>query len=327
MEESINNNVIPDMSESCTINAIMVVENLKKSYGDVKAVNDISFSVQRGSLFAFLGINGAGKSTTINIICSTLNKDSGKVFVDGLDIDKDSKDIKRKIGIVFQNSVLDDKLSVKENLKIRASYYGLRGNDFIRRLDELTEMFELNDILNRQFCKLSGGQKRRVDIARALLHEPDILMLDEPTTGLDPKTRQTVWDIVNRLRIDKGVTVFLTTHYMEEADGADKVVIIDKGQIVADGTPNELKNIFSGDYFKVYTDERAELADKLNKYGDVSYKNECYVVKLHNKKSGAKLLLAECADDIDDFEVIKGDMDDVFLNATGRTAEELGDVL
>lgn len=327
MEESINNNVIPDMSESCTSNAIMVVENLKKSYGDVKAVNDISFSVQRGSLFAFLGINGAGKSTTINIICSTLNKDSGKVFVDGLDIDKDSKDIKRKIGIVFQNSVLDEKLSVKENLKIRASYYGLRGNDFIKRLNELTEMFELNDILNRQFCKLSGGQKRRVDIARALLHEPDILMLDEPTTGLDPKTRQVVWDIVNRLRIDKGVTVFLTTHYMEEADGADKVVIIDKGQIVADGTPNELKNIFSGDYFKAYTDECSELADKLNKYGEVSYKNECYVVKLHDKKSGAKLLLAECAEDIDDFEVIKGDMDDVFLNATGRTAEELGDVL
>lgn len=326
MELNISN-PITVTAETCTENAIMVVENLKKSYGDVKAVNDISFSVQRGSLFAFLGINGAGKSTTINIICSTLNKDSGKVFVDGLDIDKDSKDIKRKIGIVFQNSVLDDKLSVKENLKIRASYYGLRGNDFIKRLDELTDMFELKEILNRQFCKLSGGQKRRVDIARALLHEPDILMLDEPTTGLDPKTRQVVWDIVNRLRIDKGVTVFLTTHYMEEADGADKVVIIDKGQIVADGTPNELKNIFSGDYFKVYTDESAELADKLKKYGDVSYKTECYVVKLNDKKNGAKTLIKECSDDFDDFEVIKGDMDDVFLNATGRTAEELGDVL
>lgn len=321
------NNVDSGTLDSCTENAIMVVENLKKSYGDVKAVNDIGFSVQRGSLFAFLGINGAGKSTTINIICSTLNKDSGKVFVDGLDIDKDSKAIKRKIGIVFQNSVLDEKLSVKENLKVRATYYGLRSKEFAKRLVELTEMFELKDILNRQFCKLSGGQKRRVDIARALLHEPEVLMLDEPTTGLDPKTRQIVWDIINRLRIEKGVTVFLTTHYMEEADGADKVVIIDKGQIVADGTPNELKNIFSGDYFKVYTDESAELADKLKKYGDVSYKTECYVVKLFDKSGGAKLLLTECSDDIEDFEVIKGDMDDVFLNATGRTAEELGDVL
>lgn len=321
------NNVDSGALDSCTENAIMVVENLKKSYGDVKAVNDISFSVQRGSLFAFLGINGAGKSTTINIICSTLNKDGGKVFVDGLDIEKDSKEIKRKIGIVFQNSVLDEKLSVKENLKIRASYYSLRGKEFAKRLDELTEMFELKDILNRQFCKLSGGQKRRVDIARALLHEPEILMLDEPTTGLDPKTRQIVWDIINRLRIEKGVTVFLTTHYMEEADGADKVVIIDKGQIVADGTPNELKNIFSGDYFKIYTEERLDLAEKLKKYGEVSYKTECYVVKLSDKRGGAKKLLSECADDIDDFEVIKGDMDDVFLNATGRTAEELGDVL
>lgn len=321
------NNVDPGALDSCTENAIMVVENLKKSYGDVKAVNDISFSVQRGSLFAFLGINGAGKSTTINIICSTLNKDGGKVFVDGLDIDKDSKAIKRKIGIVFQNSVLDDKLSVKENLKVRATYYGLRGKEFAKRLVELTEMFELKDILNRQFCKLSGGQKRRVDIARALLHEPEVLMLDEPTTGLDPKTRQIVWDIINHLRIEKGVTVFLTTHYMEEADGADKVVIIDKGQIVADGTPNELKNIFSGDYFKVYTEERAELSDKLMKYGDVSYKNECYVVKLFDKSCGAKTLIKECSDEIDDFEVIKGNMDDVFLNATGRTAEELGDVL
>lgn len=197
---------------------IIKITDLEKSYGDIKAVDKISFDVERGSLFAFLGINGAGKSTTINVLCTLLEKDKGKVVIDGYDLDGSEDEIKKIIGIVFQGSVLDDKLSVKENLTIRASYYGLRGEQWEMRLQELTRMFELQELLKRPFGKLSGGQRRRVDMARGLINYPKILFLDEPTTGLDPKTRVHIWDIINEIREKSNMTVFLTTHYMEEAE-------------------------------------------------------------------------------------------------------------
>lgn len=303
------------------MNNIIEIKELKKYFGEVKAVDDISFTVEKGSLFAFLGLNGAGKSTTINILCTLLEKDSGQVMIDGYDLDKDSENIKDSIGIVFQNSVLDDRLTVKENLTVRASYYGFRGEKWRERLAELTDLLDLQDLLLRPYGKLSGGQRRRVDIARGLINRPKILFLDEPTTGLDPKTRQSVWKIVNDLRISTGMTVFLTTHYMEEANEANNVVILDLGKIVANDSPNNLKNIYSGDYIKLYTERVADI-DEVLKEGNFTYRfeSDCYFIKMSNSQKSKEFIL-KYPQFIIDFEVVKGDMDDVFLNATGKKLE------
>lgn len=301
---------------------IIEIENLTKSYGDVKAVNGVSFAVKEGSLFAFLGVNGAGKSTTINVLCSLLKKDGGKVTIDQMDLDKDGDKIKGKIGVVFQNGVLDETLTVKDNLTVRASYYGLYGVEWKKRLKEICEKLNLDDILARPYAKLSGGQKRRVDIARGIIHNPKILFLDEPTTGLDPKTRQTIWEVVYSL-MKEGTTIFLTTHYMEEADAADDVVIIDRGKVIATGTPQSLKARFSGEYIKIYG-EKSQILDDITADCDCFYEKGYYKLKMKSTKD-AKEFITKHADVISDFEVIKGNMDDVFLNATGRQLEEVAE--
>lgn len=295
------------------------ITGLKKYFGDVKAVDDISFDVEKGSLFAFLGLNGAGKSTTINIICTLLKKDDGKVIVSGTDIDKDPTEIRRKTGVVFQGSVLDEKLSVYDNLAVRASFYGIYGAKWKSRLAELDSLLSFSDLLKRPYGKLSGGQRRRVDVARGLINSPEILILDEPTTGLDPQTRKTVWEVVERLREDTGMTVFLTTHYMEEARGADNVVILDSGKIAAKGTPVELKKAYSNDRLIVYR-ERSEAADKAFEKNGYNYENNAYSVTVSGGED-VKRLLSVHGDIITDFEVVKGDMDDVFLNVTGKKLE------
>lgn len=232
---------------------IIEISNLKKRFKDVQAVDDITFRVKEGELFAFLGLNGAGKSTTISIMCGQLEKDAGKVLVDGRDIDHSPQAVKAEIGIVFQNSVLDKVLTVRDNLRFRAALYGITGSAFEERLGELGGLLQLEELMRRPVGKLSGGQRRRVDVARALLHSPKILILDEPTTGLDPQSRIMVWNVVAQLRKARGLTVFLTTHYMEEAAEADYVVILDSGKIVAEGTPNDLKNTYTGDFIKLYS--------------------------------------------------------------------------
>ena len=231
---------------------IIEIAHLSKSFGAVKAVQDLSFCVKAGELFAFLGINGAGKSTTINILCGQLSKDSGSVMIDGVDLDKEVAQVKCELGVVFQSSVLDAALTVYDNLESRAALYGIFGKAFKARLAELADLLDFGDLLKRPVGKLSGGQRRRIDIARALLHRPKILILDEPTTGLDPQTRKTIWDVIADLRRQNNMTVFLTTHYMEEAAEADNIVILDGGKIVAEGTPLFLKNSFSGDYITLY---------------------------------------------------------------------------
>lgn len=289
---------------------------LKKYFGEVKAVDDISFEVERGSLFAFLGLNGAGKSTTINIICTLLKKDGGKVSVAGIDIDKDPVAIRKKTGVVFQGSILDEKLSVKDNLSVRASFYGLYGEKWNKRLAELDDLLGIGEMLKRPYGKLSGGQRRRVDVARGLINSPEILILDEPTTGLDPQTRKTVWQVIERLRQDTGMTVFLTTHYMEEARGADDVVILDSGRIAAKGSPVELKNKYSKDRLIVYR-AKSEEADRAFEKLDYVYDNNTYEITVGGGED-VKRILALNGGLIEDFEVIKGDMDDVFLNVTGK---------
>ncbi len=301
---------------------IVKIENLHKSFKDVKAVDDISFCVKEGELFAFLGVNGAGKSTIINIISGILQKDNGKALICGEDLDKNIDKIKSNIGIVFQNSVLDKKLSGYDNLKYRAALYGIFGTDFKNRLKEMTELLDLKDILKRPINKLSGGQKRRLDIARALIHNPKLLILDEPTTGLDPKTRITVWSVIDKLRSEQGLTVFLTTHYMEEASDSDYVVILDSGKIATEGTPHELKNKYANDYIKFYNkkDEAEEFFVGLGKL--IRKERDFILVKLDSTNEVPKYI-AQKPEIFDDFEVLKGNMDDVFLNVTGKDLKEV----
>lgn len=300
---------------------IIEIKNLKKYFKDVRAVDDISFNVKQGNLFAFLGLNGAGKSTTINIMCDLLQKDSGEIFIDGLSVDKDIDKIKAELGVVFQQTVLDDKLSVYENLQSRAMLYGLNKEQFLSNLNFYANKLEFSDLLKRSFGKLSGGQKRRIDIARALMHNPKILILDEPTTGLDPKTRILVWNLLGELRKLKNLTVFLTTHYMEEASEADDVVIIDSGKIVAHDTPNKLKNKYAYDFVRIYDYEKSLLED-LQKEELKFEKNKEYLEVSFDNISKAKQFVVNYNNKIKDFEVIKGKMDNVFLNVTGKILKE-----
>ena len=296
---------------------IIKISHLNKSYKDVKAVNDLSFTVNRGELFAFLGVNGAGKSTTIHIICSQLSKDSGEVIIDGHNLDTQKESIKRKLGVVFQNSVLDKDLSVYDNLLYRGSLYGLSKKECQKRIETLSIQLQFKDYLNRSLSKLSGGQKRRIDVARALIHDPEILILDEPTTGLDPQTRNVLWSFIEYLRKEKGMTLFLTTHYMEEAASAVSVVILDLGQIVASGSPLDLKNQYANDYITLYgvcEDKVKMLALPYEKIKDA------YRIEIKNTRD-ATSLICQYPSLFVDYEITKGKMDDVFLNITGKKLE------
>ena len=327
------------------------VKGLVKNYKDFRAVDGISFSVEEGSLFALLGENGAGKSTTINILCTILERTDGDVEICGYKLDKEEDEIRKQIGIVFQSSVLDGKLTVKENLYTRGAYYGLSKKEIEERLAPFSEKFEMEEIWDRKYEKLSGGQRRRVDIMRALINQPKILFLDEPTTGLDPKSRKLVWDYIDYLRREKGMTIFLTTHYMEETRDADQVVILDKGKIIATGTPAELKSRYACSRLVWYCDESKENdvfldsisrkniegseekhsmntkdanGDDKHSKADIRIRNYVYDVDHYTIRYEGNVasFLYEQRDKIQDFEVIKGSMDDVFLALTGRRIAE-----
>ena len=295
-------------------NIVLEVSSLRKSFGEIHAVQDVSFRVREGELFAFLGVNGAGKSTTIAMICGELNRDGGTIRIDGEEWGQSPDAIKRKLGVVFQSSVLDRSLSVRDNLESRGALYGIYGEAFEKRLGELDELFGLSELMKRPLEKLSGGQRRKIDIARALLHRPKILILDEPTTGLDPQTRKTVWQVIAHLQKTEHLTVFLTTHYMEEAAEADYIVILDSGKIAAEGTPLELKNAYTEDYITLYgasEDDARELGVKYELMRDA--------VKLSvpNTAKATELIVANPAL-FRDYEITKGKMDDVFLAVTGK---------
>lgn len=295
-----------------TNQTIIKIENLEKSFGKTKAVRKINLEVYEGSLFAFLGINGAGKSTTISMMYGGLKIDSGRITICGQDVATHLDKIKNQIGVVFQDSVLDKTLTVYENLKFRAGFYGIFGQDFKARYQELEKLFDLAEIKNQKIQKLSGGQKRRVDIARAIIHHPKILILDEPTTGLDPGTRSKVWRIISKLREDYKMTIFLTTHYMEEAADADYVTILDKGRIIAEGTPLELKTQYATDVLHLYGVDEPEVKklklpyQKIHKDFQIKVKNSAVVTQLIVKNPEL----------FQDFELIKSTLDDVFLAVT-----------
>ena len=296
------------------MDTIIEIDHLSKSFGDIRAVQDLSFQVREGELFAFLGVNGAGKSTTINSLCGQLAKDGGSVRICGADPDREADRVKRSLGVVFQNSVLDKSLSVRDNLESRAALYGITGKAFSRRLEELSGLLELDDLLKRTVGKLSGGQRRRIDIARALLHQPRILILDEPTTGLDPQTRKLLWDAVSRMRREKSMTVFLTTHYMEEAADADYVVILDSGRIAAQGTPLTLKNTYTGDFITLYGVTEEQVRGLGHPYEAI---RDAYRVSVPDTAAATGLIVRN-PEVFRDYEITKGRMDDVFLAVTGK---------
>ena len=290
------------------------VENLRKKYKDREAVKGITFSVAEGELFAFLGENGAGKSTTIGMLSTTLEKTSGEACIFGHTLGKEDAAIREHVGIVFQGSVLDRKLTVEENLMTRGSFYGYTKKEVRERLQKFWEFFELNDIWKQRYEKLSGGQRRRVDVIRALLHEPKLLFLDEPTTGLDPMSRKLVWDYVNFLRKEEGLTIFLTTHYMEEASSADHVVVLDEGRIIAEDTPARLKERYANSKLLWYQEKNSE-ADALLRDVESEYEADHYRITLTGNPAE---FLYQNRGVIKDYEVLKGTMDDVFMALTGK---------
>lgn len=303
---------------------IITVSSLKKSFGKVKAVKGIDFSVEKGSLFAFLGPNGAGKSTTIDILC-TLNKyDDGDITIAGFDMEHEADKIRRSIGVVFQDNLMDKKLTVKENLMIRAGFYYKTKAKRRAAVNEAAKYSEIEEFIDRNYGTLSGGQRRRVDIARALLNTPKILFLDEPTTGLDPQTRKHIWETVERLQKENGMTIFLTTHYMEEAAKADYVVVMDDGFIVAQGTPYELKEKYSFEHIEIKAKANAE--DTVKEYlnqRNLEWTATADFIDVKIKSTLDSLsILQPIANIIESFEVLYGTMDDVFLNITGKELRE-----
>jgi len=298
------------------------VKDLVKDYGKLRAVDSISFDVEEGKLFAFLGPNGAGKSTTINIICTIMSMTAGSVKVFGHQVGSSDEAIRQDIGVVFQDSVLDRLLTVRENLQMRGSFYGKSASEVASRLEQVAAITGIKDYLNRPFGKLSGGQRRRADIARALMNTPRVLFLDEPTTGLDPQTRARIWETIDGLKKKEGVTVFLTTHYMEEAAGADDVAIIDHGKIVARGTPDELRLKYSSDRLRLMASDTGKVTATLKDLGE-RFEVKQGVVEVRIKDSLASLpILGKVAGDLLGFEVVRGDMDDVFISITGRKIRE-----
>lgn len=293
---------------------IIEIKNLYKSFGDIKAVQDLSFSVKKGEFFAFLGENGAGKTTTISIMCGQLSQDSGEILISGQSIDKSKVAVSKHLGVVFQSSVLDMPLTVKDNLASRAALYGITGTGFKERLNELAHLLDFENLLGRTVGKLSGGQRRRIDIARALLHRPEILILDEPTTGLDPQTRKLLWNVIDDLREKEGLTVFLTTHYMEEAAEADYIIILDGGKIAAEGTPLMLKNTYTDDFLTFYGLDEEEIKTLGKPYTTVS---GGFRIAIRNTAEATAMIIKH-PELFTDYEITKGKMDDVFLAVTGK---------
>ena len=304
------------------MNKIIEVSNLRKSYGNLEAVKDISFYVERGKLFSFLGPNGAGKSTTIDILCTLMNYNSGEVLIDGHDLSRDSQSIREIIGVVFQDSVLDSLLTVRENLTARAGFYMSDKTMIKKAVYQAAQAAELNEFIDRPYGKLSGGQRRRADIARALINTPKILFLDEPTTGLDPQTRKSIWEAVKQLRDKTGMTIFLTTHYMEEAAESDYVIVLDHGEIAAKGTPVELKTQYATDSLRLaVSDEKALHQILMDAKLDYTVSASEFIINLPDTMK-ALAILEKCKDDISSFQVLQGSMDDAFIGITGKELRE-----
>ncbi len=303
---------------------VVEVRGLKKSYGQIEAVRGIDLSVQPGEIFGFLGPNGAGKTTTISILCTLVRLTAGEAFVAGIDVDKDPSGVRSRIGLVFQDPSLDAQLTGRENLELHGQIYGVPPALRKQRIKELLEVVELADRADSMVITYSGGMKRRLEIARGVLHHPQILFLDEPTLGLDPQTRKKIWEYLHAVQQREGITLFMTTHYMDEAEYCGRIAIIDKGQIVALGTPSELKSKVGGDVITVtLADPRAAAAEIAQRFQLTPLMDDGSL-RLEVQDGAAFLprLVRELTVPIDTVSLRRPSLDDVFLKLTGHAIRE-----
>jgi ABC-2 type transport system ATP-binding protein len=303
---------------------VIEAKGLVKKYGDLEAVRGIDLEVHAGEIFGFLGPNGAGKSTTISMLCTLLTPTAGIARIAGIDVMRDPAAVRQRIGLVFQDPSLDDQLTARENLEFHAFVYSVPAQDRRRRIDEMLTMLQLSDRAGSQVKTFSGGMKRRLEIARGMLHQPQILFLDEPTLGLDPQTRQNIWTHVNELRRTKGVTIFMTTHYMDEAEFCDRIAIIDRGKIVALGSPEELKGMVGGDVVTITSSKLDVAATQIQEVLGVTpaRDNGSLRMEVPDGKAFVPRLVRELTAPVDTVTLRRPSLDDVFLKLTGRAIRE-----
>ncbi|WP_414839069.1 ATP-binding cassette domain-containing protein [Carnobacterium sp. TMP28] len=303
---------------------IIEVKNYTKKYGDFTAVDDVSFSVKEGSIFAFLGPNGAGKSTTINTLVTMMEKTSGTLIIDGKDVSTEKDEVRKAIGVVFQTQTLDEKMTVTENLNMHCVFYGVPKSEVKERIHFVLDLVDLLDWKDKSVSNLSGGMKRRVEIARALLHYPKVLFLDEPTSGLDPQTRNKMWEYITRLQKEKNITIFLTTHYMDEAEICDHVAIMDNGKIMVDDTPANLKRRYTKDKATLQVENPALFEETLikEKFSFEKKKNIFHIVVDIEDIQQFLDVIQPFKNEIKDLEIKKGTLNDVFLEITGKEIRE-----
>lgn len=306
--------------------AVVEVKGLQKSYGEIRAVNGIDLAVERGEVFGFLGPNGAGKTTTISILCTLVRKTAGEAYVAGIEVDRDPGEVRRRIGLVFQDPSLDDQLTARENLDLHGRIYGVPSALRKQRIDELLQVVELADRASSQVRTFSGGMKRRLEIARGVLHHPEVLFLDEPTLGLDPQTRKHIWSYLQDMRKREGITLFMTTHYMDEAEFCDRIAIIDHGKIAALGSPSELKAKVGGDVVTVTSADSAATAKEIAERFGMTPLVDNGSVKIEVPDGAAFLprLVRELAVPVQTVALSRPSLDDVFLKLTGHAIRSEG---
>ena len=299
-------------------------QGLVKKYGEIEAVSGIDLEVHSGEIFGFLGPNGAGKSTTISMLCTLLTPTAGTASVAGINVMKDPAAVRQRIGLVFQDPSLDDQLTGRENLEFHAFIYSVPAAERRKRIDEMLDLLQLSDRASSQVRTYSGGMKRRLEIARGMLHQPQVLFLDEPTIGLDPQTRKSIWTYLNELRSRKGVTIFMTTHYMDEAEYCDRIAIIDRGRIVALGTPDELKAKVGGDVVTMTSSDPDAAAREIEELLGVtpSRDNGALRMEVSDGKKFVPQLVRELTAPVDTVTLRRPSLDDVFLKLTGRAIRE-----
>jgi ABC-2 type transport system ATP-binding protein len=300
------------------------VADLRKQFGAVEAVRGVSFDVAAGEMFAFLGPNGAGKTTTISMLCTLARPTSGQAWISGFDVASQQAQVRRHIGLVFQESTLDEYLTAEENLRFHAELYGVPKAQMRARMQQVLEMVGLWDRHKSLVRTFSGGMKRRLEIARGLLHSPRVLFLDEPTVGLDPQTRAHIWDYIRELKRREAITMFLTSHYMDEAENCDRMAIIDEGRIVAIDTPSALKASVGQDRVEIRTaDDQAAIAALKDRFGLTATKAEGAVrVYVPGGEEFVPRLFAELGVPIRAVSVARPTLDDVFMSYTGRTIRD-----
>jgi ABC-2 type transport system ATP-binding protein len=305
---------------------VIQVDNLTKRFGNIKAVNDVSFTVEEGTIFGFLGPNGAGKTTTINILCTLLAPTSGMASISGHDCIKNPSEVRKSIGIVFQDPTLDKDLTAYENLMFHAYLYDVKRSEMKGLIHDALNFVGLYERRDDLVKKFSGGMKRRLEVARGLIHRPRVLFLDEPTLGLDPQTRASLWDFIVKLPEEHNVTIFMTTHYMEEAEVCDRIAIIDNGKIISTGTPDELKKTVGGDVIYIKTTDNIKAKEEIKKLFNVQVSekdNELFLTSLKGD-SCIPELIKTLGETVQSVRLQRPTLNDVFLKITGREIRDTG---